>query len=689
MGEESPKPASTPTGAVFLSYASQDAEAAQRICEALRAGGIEVWLDQSELRGGDAWDRQIRERIHDCRLFIALISAHTEARDEGYFRREWKLAVDRTHDMLEKRAFLLPVAIDATPERGAAVPDKFHEVQWTRLPGGEAPPEFVARVKGLLSSGPLTTARLPAGAAADSSPIPPTTGRPSPLRPALPIAVAVLVLAALAYVLISKPWISKPAAPPAKANAPSSLGAPPGAFSPPPHSIAVLPFVNLSGDKDQEYFSDGLTEELINSLVEIEGLRVAARASSFSFKEHPDIATVARKLNVGAVLEGSARRSGNTVRITTQLINAVTGFHLWSKTYDRELSDVLKLQTEIATTVASSLRVTLVGDVSAKIELGGTRNPAAFDAYLRASSAYFNGNAGKQHLQNAISLYTEAIRLDPSYALAFADRSNAFTYFAGNYMSGRDIRATYDKALADAREALRLAPGLAEGHLALARYLLEGSLDFSQASVEYERAVALAPGDARVLRNYGIFAAQMGRSAEGLAAARRAVMLDPLNPLTHFNLGRALHSARRYSEAVAAYKDGLALRPEDAQNGVFLGLEYYLLGDFESARAACEPHLEHWASGLCLAMTYEKLGRHTQAEAELGKMKASSGDAAAYMYANIYAQWGNTKQALEWLEKALQLRDQGLQVLKTSPYLDPLRKEQRFQAVERALKFPN
>ena len=507
-------------------------------------------------------------------------------------------------------------------------------------------------------------------------------------------AIIAVLAVALTYFVLDKFWISKHlAAPQPVTSAPVAAArattAPATAtpFAPPPHSIAVLPFVNLSGDKDQEYFSDGLTEELINSLVEIEGLQVAARTSSFSFKEHPDIATVARKLNVGAVLEGSVRRSGNTVRITTQLINAVTGFHLWSKTYDRELSDVLKLQTEIATTVASSLRVTLVGDVSAKIELGGTRNPAAFDAYLRASRAYWNGT-GKQHLQNAISLYTEAIRLDPSYALAFADRSNAFVYFAGNYMSGRDIRATYDKALADAREALRLAPGLAEGHLALARYLLEGSLDFSQASVEYERAVALAPGDSRILRNYGTFAAQMGRSAEGLAAARRAVMLDPLNLQTHFSLGRALHSARRYSEAVAAYKDGLALSPEDAQIGVFLGLEYYLLGDFESARAACEPHPEYWASGLCLAMTYEKLGRHTQAEAELGKMKASSGDAAAYMYANIYAQWGNRKQALDWLEKALQLRDQGLQVLKTDPYLDPLRKEPRFQAVMRELKFP-
>jgi serine/threonine-protein kinase len=508
-------------------------------------------------------------------------------------------------------------------------------------------------------------------------------------RRELSILIALLLVAGTVVWLVSRH--ERAAVPPVTVHATSAAGTrpPEATFSPPPHSIAVLPFVNLSGDKDQEYFSDGLTEELLNSLVEIEGLQGAARTSSFSFKEHPDIATVARKLNVGAVLEGSVRRSGNTVRITAQLINAVTGFHLWSKTYDRDLSDVLKLQTEIATAVASSLRVTLVGDVSAKIELGGTRNPAAFDAYLRASRAYWTGKGGKQQVQTAIDLYTEAIRLDPSYALAFADRSNAFAYFAGNYVSGRDVRATYAKALADAREALGLAPGLAEGHLALARSLLEGSLDFSQASVEYERAVALAPGDARVLGNYGAFAAQMGRSAEGLDAARRAVMLDPLNPMTHDSLGSALHFARRYPEAAAALKDGLALSPENAEIGVYLGLNYYLLGDFESARAACEPHPEYWASGLCLAMTYEKLGRHTRAEAELAKLKASSGDGGAYMYANIYAQWGNTKQALEWLEKALQLRDQGLQVLKTSPYLDPLRKEPRFQAVERELKFPN
>jgi len=197
----------------------------------------------------------------------------------------------------------------------------------------------------------------------------------------------------------------------------------PAAFNPPPHSIAVLPFVNMSGDKEQEYFSDGLTEELLNSLTRVDELQVAGRTSSFYFKgEHADLATIARRLNVANVLEGSVRRSGNTVRITAQLINAVTGFHAWSQTYDRDLGDILKLQTEIANAVASALRVTLLGDVAGKIELRGTRNPAAFDAYLRGA-AVGRSMRGAQSQQAAIAEYNEAIRLDPAYALAYAARA--------------------------------------------------------------------------------------------------------------------------------------------------------------------------------------------------------------------------------------------------------------------------
>jgi TolB-like protein/lipoprotein NlpI len=323
------------------------------------------------------------------------------------------------------------------------------------------------------------------------------------------------------------------------------------AFAPPAHSIAVLPFVNLSGDKEQEYFSDGLTEELLNSLAEIDGLQVAARTSSFSFIEHPDIATVAHKLNVGAVLEGSVRHSGRTVRITAQLINAVTGFHLWSKTYDRDLGDVLKLQTEIATAVASALKVTLLGDVAAKVELGGTRNPAAFDAYLRGAKADSSIRDTKD-LPAAIAAYTEAIRLDPHYALAFAARSIALSYVAGDAATPGAMREGYDKAQADAHQALALAPDLAQAHLASA-YVSDQNLDFTQASEAYERAVVLAPGSAQALRLSGRFAALMGHFDAGIATARRAVVLDPLARESHARLGQALYAARRYEEAVAAF----------------------------------------------------------------------------------------------------------------------------------------
>src|SRR5499427_3232282 len=167
MGVDSTDRVGMHAGAVFVSSVSQDAEAAQKICDALRAAGIEVWFDQSELRGGDAWDRKIREQIHDCRLFIPVISANSERRDEGYFRREWSLAADRTRDMAHKRAFLVPVAIDGTPERGASVPEKFHELQWTRLPDGKATPAFVARIQRLVSpeapTAPAVTTAVPSG----------------------------------------------------------------------------------------------------------------------------------------------------------------------------------------------------------------------------------------------------------------------------------------------------------------------------------------------------------------------------------------------------------------------------------------------------------------------------------------------------------------------------------------------
>ncbi len=668
-----------PSHAVFLSYASQDAQAAQRICEALRAGGIEVWFDQSELRGGDAWDQSIRRQIKTCALFLPVISRTTHDRREGYFRLEWKLAVDRCQLMDTGMAFLLPIVIDDSSNDDERVPERFREVQWTRLPGGITPATFVERVLRLLSGEPAQESTRNASAAAHVSAVLANRTRVLPSwRSRAALLVIALALTALGYLVANRLVLSKRGPEVATATA----------FAPPPHSVAVLPFMNMSGDKEQEYFSDGLTEELLNSLAQINELQVAARTSAFSFKgKDADIGTIARKLNVGAILEGSVRRSGHTIRITTELINAVTGFHLWSKTYDRDLGDVLKLQTEIATQVAGALKVTLLGDVAAKVELGGTRNPAAFDAYLRGAKVFVSHHE-LEGLPTVIAAYTEAIRLDPHYALALASRSIAFSYGAAEAVTPAAAREGFEKAQADARQAVALAPGLAQAHLALATFFELGALDFTQASEAYERALALAPGNAQVLRISGHFAVYMGHIDDGVAAARRAVALDPLALDSHSVLGRALYAARRYEEAAVAFSEGISLDPGYKAFYTYRGLAYYGLGDLERARASCETNRDYAGNQLCLTVTYDKLGRHADAEAELSKLKASYGDAMAYQYATVYAQRGNSPKALEWLETALRLRDAGLEALKTDPLMDPLRQEPRFQAIVRELKFP-
>ena len=515
-------------------------------------------------------------------------------------------------------------------------------------------------------------------------------------------AIIAVLAVALTYFVLDKFWISKHvAAPQPVASAAPVVPAPATtatatatAFAPPPHSIAVLPFINLSGDPAQEYFSDGLTEELLNSLAEIDGLQVAARTSSFSFREHPDVVSVAHRLNVATVLEGSVRRSTNTIRVTAQLVNAVTGFHIWSKTYDRDLGDVLKLQTEIATAVASALEVTLLRDVSAKIELGGTRNPAAFDAYLRGAKAYSTlHDANDQQSAAAVypaaaAAYTEAIRLDPNYALAFVGRSMTLSQYAGDWLTGQALLANYDKALTDARRAIALAPELGEAHLALARALWWGFFDFTHAGDEYARAQSLAPGNAQVLQDYGAFAATIGRTEAGLAAIRHAARLDPLSTDSLYRLGEAQWISRRYDEAAAAFEEVITLDPDASRAYAWRGLAYYGLGDFQSARSSCEARGQKVWPRFCLELVYDKLGRHADAEATFTKVRAEVGDAAAYQYAEMYTQWGNTPRALEWLQTAVRVHDKGVRWLKRDPLMDPLRKEPGFQAIERELKFP-
>jgi TolB-like protein len=348
--------------AVFLSYASQDAETARRIADALRSAGVEVWFDQSELRGGDAWDQQIRRQIKDCALFVPVVSANTDVRTEGYFRLEWKLAVDRSHLMADDAAFLVPVVIDGTPEATARVPDKFRAVQWTRLPGGTTPPEFIERVARLMSPAQNVSAVRGSKAAATATASKNSAGHPQRPRWMRPTLLLIVVAAAVAagYVAVDKFWLLKAAADSGRVSLSPAQSLVTAQSTIPEKSIAVLPFIDLSEKKDQEYFSDGLSEELIDLLTKVPDLRVPARTSSFYFKgKSEDIATIAEKLQVAHVLEGSVRKAGNTIRVTAELVRADNGYHLWSESYERDLKDVFKVQDEIAGAVVSALKLKL------------------------------------------------------------------------------------------------------------------------------------------------------------------------------------------------------------------------------------------------------------------------------------------------------------------------------------------
>lgn len=456
------------------------------------------------------------------------------------------------------------------------------------------------------------------------------------------------------------------------------------AFAPPAHSIAVLPFVNMSGDPQQEYFSDGLSEELLNALARVKQLQVAARTSSFSFKgERQDIEEIARKLNVGAVLEGSVRKAGNRVRITAQLVNAVTGFHLWSQTYDRDLEDVFAIQTEIATTVTGALQATLLENTPAMADVGGTQNPAALDEYLQGVKLA-NATITEENLRVEIAAYTKAIDLDSRYAKAYAARSVALSNLSRFLDDEARVRETFDRSRADTETALKLAPDLGAARRALAAILYLGFFDYAAAEAEYSRALALAPGDAGVLRSAASFFSVRGRAAEAIPLAEHAVRLDPLNARSVRMLGLVLLDARRFDESISMLNRALSLDPGLLQvTSTSLGLAHMWLGDNEAARTACEKSQEDWPSKICLAVVYHRLGRKPQAEAMLRALTDTMGDSGAYQYAQIHAQWGNTSKALEWLETAYRLHDPGLFEMKPDALLDPLRHEPRFQEIER------
>jgi TolB-like protein/DNA-binding winged helix-turn-helix (wHTH) protein/Tfp pilus assembly protein PilF len=502
----------------------------------------------------------------------------------------------------------------------------------------------------------------------------------APWRAWAPIGATVLalVLAAAGAVL----WQFLPGT----ARAPAPLTAP---FVPPQHSVAVLAFANMSGDPGQEYFSDGLSEELIDSLGRIATLRVAARLSAFSFKGKPaTIADIARALNVGAVLEGSVRRDAARLRITAQLVDAASGFQLWSQSYDRDSADIFKVQADIAASVTAALRVRLLGEDASRLSVGGTDNPAAFDAYLRGMKGLNDG--GANGYSAAVAAFDQAIALDPRYALAHLRRAHAV----------RDLAGSQDKpppgwsemmeqsAVASAARAIALAPELGIAHAEYGATLEESQFDFPRALAEMTRARALAPGDAQTNMAYAELQIHLNHVQEAVAAARLAATLDPLTPQTYRHLAAVLTLARRHDDAMAALRHGMQLEPAPTDEDLDLQGEIQLhQGRIKEALRTCLPDHD-WEQELCLAMAYYGLGDHAAAAASMERLRADLGDNGAMQYVDVYSYWGHTDDALQWLETAYRLRDPGLIEMKVVPSMDSIRGTARYREIERRLAFP-
>lgn len=447
-------------------------------------------------------------------------------------------------------------------------------------------------------------------------------------------------------------------------------------------SIAVLPFVDMSPGMDQEYFSDGLAEELLNALVKIPELRVTGRTSSFQFKgKNEDLRTIGEKLNVTTVLKGSVRKQGNRVRVTAQLIKVSDGFHVWSETYDRDLTDIFAVQEEIARSVAGSLKVTLLG---AKMPSSQATNSEAYTAYLQGR--YFHRPFTKERLEKAVSYYREAIRLDPKYAPAWAGLAQAHSAQAGfAYIPSRQ---GFRKARDAAERALALDPNLAEAHAALGSIKRTYDWDWAGADASYQRALALEPGNSGIAQDAVGMAGTLGRWDEALRLAHRAVRLDPLRPGTHQILGNLDWYMGRLDEAAAALQKALELNPEQPFLHTSLGRVYLAKSRPQDALAEAERDQHPLFRLQGLALAYHALAQKQQSDQTMAELIANYRTDGAFQIAEVYAFRGEADRAFQWLERAYVQRDTGLPDMKGDPLLKSLEHDPRYAAFLKKMRLP-
>ena len=626
---------------VFVSYKAEDRRRVAPLVAALEADGLSVWWD-AHIGGGDEWRDSIQQHLDEAKCVIVIWSKRSVG-PEGHFVRDEATRAQRRHAYL-------PVRIDRIdPPLGFGETQAIPIINWK---GNRSDPRYQA---------------ILAAARAIISGIP----RPHHAHVELPgVSRRVVVAggaAATAAVATAGWFLLKPSE--ARAN-----------------SIAVLPFANLSGDPAQNYFSDGMAEELRSALSRISGLSVVARTSSEKLRDS-DAKTAARQLGVENILSGSVRRSPSMIRVNAQLIDGDDGLERWSETFDRAAGDVLEIQTSIAQSVAHALSIQLAGSDRELLTLGGTRNPAAQDLFFQARPERIaDTEAG---LRQGVALLDAAIALDPNFADAHATKAIRLSILAGTYaLSSAESHRGQAQALASANRAIAIAPQLARGYAARA-LIYANQLNMGAALADLVKADALPGSDAETLRHLANVLGVSARPDEALRMSTEATRLDPLNPVSSETHAVTLYHARRYAEAAATARRSLQLSPERQRVRSFLANALLALnktGEAESEFRKLEP--TDYRRLLGQAVIAIRAGDRASAMTNLRTMQQRYGDSAHYQYGEIYAQLGSTDQAIAELASALAKRDPGMARIRVDPFLDPIRRDPRFAAIEAKLNFP-
>jgi adenylate cyclase len=440
-------------------------------------------------------------------------------------------------------------------------------------------------------------------------------------------------------------------------------------------SIAVLPFADMSASKDQEYFSDGLSEELINLLAKIPELKVIGRTSSFSFKgKNEDLRTIAQKLGVSNILEGSVRKDGNKIRVTAQLIRAGDGSHLWSDSYDRDLEAIFKLQDEIAKEVVQQLKLKLI-DIPSSIS-SGTGNIEAYNLVLQGN--YFFDKLDKDNVAKAVDFYNRALAIDSNDARAWGKLANAIS--RQSFQNYIDQNTGYEKARQAALKAISLDKNYATGYLELADIKLYHDFDWNGARSAYEMAISLEPGNAEIINGLGDANHPVGRLKEALEMYKKSILLNPLKPITHMNLGNTLTTDGRFEEAIPYFKTVLELNPQHQRAHMYIGRNYILMGKLKLALEEMQKENVENFKIFGLALVYHALYRKTEADEKLKEFIENYRDNWSYLIAQLYAFRGEKEEAFAWLETAYNKKDSWLFWVKGDPLLKNLHSDNRYKA---------